>query len=785
MLALLLELALRLLALGGIVWLVLKILRVRNPQVQMTAWTVVLLASLSMPALTRFVAVTIPAVPPPAQLAKLVAAAPHLPFEAIRPLEATPPPARPAPSVAPPRRPLEPSLTEHRIDAIAGAVDWWRVATGVYLAVAGTLLLRLLVGLGLTWRLVRRARRVSDGWAAGADVRVSDAVAVPVTFGSTILLPPECVEWSPAKLQAALSHEGSHVAHGDFYVLVLAVLNRAVFWISPFAWWQLSRLAELAEIISDDAAIEVLRDRPSYAGILLDVASTLQPAPAGLAMARPGTVRLRVERILAATAVPAGMGWRGRALTAVALFPLVAVCAATITRATSTAQPVALAPTQAPSEPSAGAQLPSAERRQVAVAAKPSDNYVGYYQLNPRAVFTVTRLDDQLFAQLTGGRKLPLRPASDGEYFFGSSASRISFVADDRGAVSTLVLRQNGHILPSARVDEARATAVEGVFARQIAVAPDHFREQSPAQGSKDAVLRSIEELQAGALNYARMSPSLTDEMNRQLPKLHAMLTALGDMESIFFRGVGPAGYDIYGVKFANGLAEFRLLIGTDGIVEDLAFRPDGDDTPGGIASCTEEASLKSAPDTAPIKLLVFNNSDAEVTLFSVDFAGHRTRYGTIGNEMTGSILTYVARPWIIADAAGKCLEIVWPGQRTRYIAVEASQQGAEPARATAARRTPASGSEESLRRYIDEVVGGQPNYERMTAEVSGETRRRLQLNQAILAKLGPLRAISFRGVSLFGSDIYTAHFANGSAEWRIALVRDGRIGRISLGPAY
>ena len=77
MLALLLELALRLLALGGIVWLVLKILRVRNPQVQMTAWTVVLLASLSMPALMRFMAVTIPAVPPPAQLAKLVAAAPH------------------------------------------------------------------------------------------------------------------------------------------------------------------------------------------------------------------------------------------------------------------------------------------------------------------------------------------------------------------------------------------------------------------------------------------------------------------------------------------------------------------------------------------------------------------------------------------------------------------------------------------------------------------------------------------------------------------------------------
>jgi hypothetical protein len=54
MLELLLESALRLLALGGIVWLILKLPRFRNPQVQMTAWTVVLLASLSMPVLMRF-----------------------------------------------------------------------------------------------------------------------------------------------------------------------------------------------------------------------------------------------------------------------------------------------------------------------------------------------------------------------------------------------------------------------------------------------------------------------------------------------------------------------------------------------------------------------------------------------------------------------------------------------------------------------------------------------------------------------------------------------------------
>ena len=44
---------------------------------------------------------------------------------------------------------------------------------------------------------------------------------------------------------------------------------------------------------------------------------------------------------------------------------------------------------------------------------------------------------------------------------------------------------------------------------------------------------------------------------------------------------------------------------------------------------------------------------------------------------------------------------------------------------------------------------------------------------------------MSFRGVSGLGSDVYVVQFANGSAEWRIGLAKDGTIGRIALGPQY
>jgi hypothetical protein len=72
-----------------------------------------------------------------------------------------------------------------------------------------------------------------------------------------------------------------------------------------------------------------------------------------------------------------------------------------------------------------------------------------------------------------------------------------------------------------------------------------------------------------------------------------------------------------------------------------------------------------------------------------------------------------------------------------------------------------------------------------MTSEVAAQTRQQLPFNQAILSRLGALRAVSFRGVSKLDSDVYIAHFANGSAEWRIGLLRDGTIGRIALGPQY
>jgi hypothetical protein len=238
-------------------------------------------------------------------------------------------------------------------------------------------------------------------------------------------------------------------------------------------------------------------------------------------------------------------------------------------------------------------------------------------------------------------------------------------------------------------------------------------------------------------------------------------------------------------VKFANGVAEFRFLLGADGKADDVIFRPDGNDAPGGVVACSDEQGLRSKGETTPIKVLIYNGSGREIQLFKLDSEGKRAAHSTIGEDMSFPIMTYVDSPWVVADGSGKCLEIMLPGQQTRYHTVEESRAGGQPERPMPPRTAPLVESEAMLRQYIEAIGRGEPNYDRMTSEVAAQTRQQLPFNQAILSRLGALRAMSFRGVSSLGSDIYIAHFANGSAEWRIGLVKDGTIGRIALGPQY
>src|ERR1700712_2717424 len=102
MLTILAESALRSLMLGGIVWIGLNLLRVRNPHMHMTSWAMVLVASLSMPLLMHWTRVTVTLDALPVQIADhLWSVGNPLAGPAPEPFRVSLPPEIPVPTVVP------------------------------------------------------------------------------------------------------------------------------------------------------------------------------------------------------------------------------------------------------------------------------------------------------------------------------------------------------------------------------------------------------------------------------------------------------------------------------------------------------------------------------------------------------------------------------------------------------------------------------------------------------------------------------------------------------------
>jgi bla regulator protein blaR1 len=293
MISLVAEAAMRSMALGLILWLGLTLTRSRNPHLHKMLWSAVLLASLAIPLVMRA----------------------HFT------------PALQAPDYV---------LT---LRGDAGEPTHWRTAWSgasvLYASVALTLVLRFAYSLLEMWRIRRNAHVLHEGWTAGMDVRVTAAISCPATFGATILLPALFTEWSPQKIRAVIAHERSHVLHKDCYVLWLARLYTCLFWVNPLAWWMQRRLAALAELTSDEAAVTVLADRIGYAEILLEFAQQRAASAVATAMARPNLSR-RIDMILSGVAPSGVPGLFRRILVLAALLPAVA----------ATATPVGLPPAQ-------------------------------------------------------------------------------------------------------------------------------------------------------------------------------------------------------------------------------------------------------------------------------------------------------------------------------------------------------------------------------------------------------------------------------------------------------
>ena len=110
----------------------------------------------------------------------------------------------------------------------------------------------------------------------------------------------------------------------------------------------------------------------------------------------------------------------------------------------------------------------------------------------------------------------------------------------------------------------------------------------------------------------------------------------------------------------------------------------------------------------------------------------------------------------------------------SRISAAEAKQIADEFA-AKVKDKTQDPATETALRRTIEELRAGRPDYDRMSPELADAARQQLSANRVQLKEFGAVKSVTFKGVGPHGADIYDVAFENRATEWRILLGADGK----------
>ncbi|MEW6436315.1 MAG: serine hydrolase [Pseudomonadota bacterium] len=195
------------------------------------------------------------------------------------------------------------------------------------------------------------------------------------------------------------------------------------------------------------------------------------------------------------------------------------------------------------------------------------DHYVGQYELSPGIILKIKREGNRLFIQKPGQSLIELFAKNEMEFFLKVADAQISFQTDDKGKVIGLINHQAGLDHLAKLVDATEAAREENELKRRV-------KDQAAQPGSEDALRRTIETMLHGEPNYDQMGLTVAAATRQQFPKLKPRLATLGALQSISFKGVSPGGADIYEATFANGLTEWRILLGPDGKIVALGFRP-------------------------------------------------------------------------------------------------------------------------------------------------------------------------------------------------------------------
>jgi TonB family protein len=194
----------------------------------------------------------------------------------------------------------------------------WPAAAAGWLIGCAVLFLRMAAAAFSVRRLQREAIPLQDAeWSAAIrqgcvdlGIRtppralVSSRIGVPAVSGvvsPVLLLPADCLTWSPSCRRVVVLHELAHLKRRDCLVQWLAECACALYWFHPLAHLAAARLGEEREHACDDVVLAAGTASTTYADHLIDLvrAGVSAPRLATVAFGTRSRLNDRIHAILA------------------------------------------------------------------------------------------------------------------------------------------------------------------------------------------------------------------------------------------------------------------------------------------------------------------------------------------------------------------------------------------------------------------------------------------------------------------------------------------------------
>ncbi len=151
---------------------------------------------------------------------------------------------------------------------------------------------RIVSGLYGTIRLTREGQNIQDSlWKRllyrflqtvslrrKINLLSHDQTMIPLTWGvfkPVVMMPAESRYWSENQRSSALYHELSHIKRGDFLVMIMARISRAIYWFNPLSWIVLGMIKREQEKACDELVLKAGIKPSIYAENLLFIRNSV------------------------------------------------------------------------------------------------------------------------------------------------------------------------------------------------------------------------------------------------------------------------------------------------------------------------------------------------------------------------------------------------------------------------------------------------------------------------------------------------------------------------------